>query len=353
MDTPLAIEKQLLADIDQLRGQFTQTQDLYREVCVLLFFRYGITPTGNKLYQLVRKGSMSAPTEALNHFWEDLREKSRTRIEHPDLPDELKTATGELAVAIWTKAQFMAQDSLASYRTDAQATVAEAKVATSAAVADRDATHLSLERSQQALAMANERVGALEQNIASITATNASLESQLHEAKAQNAFHLQRLEDVRRDFAAELEKLRAAAQLTEERYRSSESRALLEVDRERTVSTKLQKELDASRTVARQSVERLQAEAVAFQVQLGDLRQKTGALEGQLKAVTSNRDLLSNEIHDVRIQLTEATDKISLVRIEAEKWRRQAEQAPQANTESRSDVKAVRIGRKIKTEKEA
>jgi len=200
--------------------------------------------------------------------------------------------------------------------------------------------------------MANERIGALEQNIASITATNASLESQLHEAKAQNAFHLQRLEEARRDFAGELEKLRAAAQLTEERYRSSESRALLEVDRERTVSTKLQKELDASRTAARQSVDRLQAEAVAFQVQLGDMRQKTGTLEGQLKAVTTNRDMLSNEIHDARIQLAEATTKLSLLRIEAEKWRRQAEQAPQANTESQSDVKAPRVGRKSKIEKE-
>ncbi|GAB3552032.1 hypothetical protein GCM10027343_37040 [Noviherbaspirillum agri] len=53
---------------------------------MLLFFRYGITPTTNKLYQLVRKGSMSAPAEALNKFWEDLRDKSRVRIEHRDLP---------------------------------------------------------------------------------------------------------------------------------------------------------------------------------------------------------------------------------------------------------------------------
>jgi hypothetical protein len=83
-----------LIEIDRLREQFPHTQDLYREVCVLLFFRYGIIPTANKLYQLVRKGSMTAPAEALNKFWEDLREKSRVRIEHPDLPDSLKTAPG-------------------------------------------------------------------------------------------------------------------------------------------------------------------------------------------------------------------------------------------------------------------
>jgi hypothetical protein len=45
MDTPVTNEKQLLIEIDRLREQFPHTQDLYREVCVLLFFRYGITPS--------------------------------------------------------------------------------------------------------------------------------------------------------------------------------------------------------------------------------------------------------------------------------------------------------------------
>src|SRR3546814_9934483 len=66
----------LSRDIETLRERFTQTQELYREVCALLFFRYGVTPTANKLYQLVRKGSMSAPTDALSTFWEDLRDRS-------------------------------------------------------------------------------------------------------------------------------------------------------------------------------------------------------------------------------------------------------------------------------------
>lgn len=69
-------ENQLIAEIEKLREQFPNTQDLYREVCTLLFFRYGTAPTANKLYQLVRKGSMSAPAEALNKFWSDLRERA-------------------------------------------------------------------------------------------------------------------------------------------------------------------------------------------------------------------------------------------------------------------------------------
>src|SRR3546814_296960 len=94
--TDITTDAALSRDVEALRERFTQTQELYREVCALLFFRYGITPTANKLYQLVRKGSMSAPADALTKFWGDLREKSRTRIEHPDLPEVLKSVRSEV-----------------------------------------------------------------------------------------------------------------------------------------------------------------------------------------------------------------------------------------------------------------
>ncbi|WP_196303791.1 DNA-binding protein, partial [Ralstonia solanacearum] len=48
------------------------------------------TPTANKLYSLVRKGSMSTPTDVLNRFWQDLRDKTRVKINHPELPDAMK-----------------------------------------------------------------------------------------------------------------------------------------------------------------------------------------------------------------------------------------------------------------------
>lgn len=51
-------EAKIHADVETLRQSISETQELYREVCTLLFFRYGITPTANKLYQYVRKGSM-------------------------------------------------------------------------------------------------------------------------------------------------------------------------------------------------------------------------------------------------------------------------------------------------------
>lgn len=48
---------------------------------------------------------MSAPGEALSNFWSTLREKSRVRIEHPDLPEELRDAAGEVIGALWQSAQ--------------------------------------------------------------------------------------------------------------------------------------------------------------------------------------------------------------------------------------------------------
>src|SRR5882757_3565122 len=138
MDGLPASEPQLHAEIEQLRAQFPRTQELYREVCVLLFFRHGIAPTANRLYQLVKKGSMNAPAEALARFWATLREKSRVRIEHPDLPAELQSATGELAAALWTRAVDTAQEQLAAAQLEAQRSVADAQARQRQAEDERD-----------------------------------------------------------------------------------------------------------------------------------------------------------------------------------------------------------------------
>jgi hypothetical protein len=144
MDTLPATEARMQAEIEALRAQHPETQDLYREVCVLLFFRYGLTPTANKLYQLVRKGSMSAPAAALDKFWETLREKSRVRIEHPDLPQPLQAAAGEMVGALWQQAQAAAQDTLAQQREEAHATVVAAEGLAQSASARADAAEAAL-----------------------------------------------------------------------------------------------------------------------------------------------------------------------------------------------------------------
>jgi chromosome segregation ATPase len=308
MDASPALEAPLHADlaqdIEQLRTQFPQTQALYREVCVLLFFRHGITPTANRLYQLVKKGSMSAPAEALTRFWATLREKSRVRIEHPDLPAELQSATGELAAALWTRAVDMAQDQLATAQLEAQVSVAEAQARQTQAEAERDQLRQELTGSAAALDEAQTRITELDQALAISVAAASTLQEQIRVAQ-QGEQQLQRaLETARHDFASELDKLRADGALAQERLKATETRALLEIDRERQAATRLQKELDVAARKREHGDARYRTELQALHVQLGDLRQQVGVLEGNLASVQVAHARDADELGRTREQLS-------------------------------------------------
>lgn len=344
MDTERTVEQQIHAEVELLRTKFPQTQDLYREACVLLFFRFGITPTANKLYQFVRKGSMSAPAEALTKFWETLREKSRIRIEHPDLPDDLRTAAGELIATLWAKAQAQAQEGIAAFRNEAQASVLEAETLQVAAEADRDTAQLTLATAQISLSQANDRIREFEQQLAAAGATQAALEQQVQQAGHDIDRLQSALEDARHEFAVELEKHRASAHLVEERFRAAEERALREIDRERTQAARVQKELEQARSSASQATERHQAETAALHGEAGQLRQKVGTLEGNLQAALSERERLSADAEGLRRQVTEAASQAAGFRADAENWRRRAEEAQQAAADLQA--KAARRPRK-------
>ena len=308
MDASLALEPQLRAEIELLRAQFPRTQELYREVCVLLFFRHGIAPTANRLYQLVKKGSMNAPAEALTRFWATLREKSRVRIEHPDLPAELQSATGELAAALWTRAVDMAQGELAAAQLETQRSVADAQARQARAEAERDQVRQELTGSAAALEGTQTRITELEQALAISSAAASTLQEQVRLAQ-QGEQQLQRaLETARRDFASDLDKLRADSKGAQERLKAAETRALLEIDRERQAAGRLQKELDAASRKAEQGVSRHQQEVQKLQGQLGDLRQQVGVLQGNLDALrTANARYI-----DEAAQAREQRDQLAL-----------------------------------------
>jgi chromosome segregation ATPase len=316
MDASPALEPQLQAEIEQLRAQFPRTQELYREVCVLLFFRHGIAPTANRLYQLVKKGSMNAPAEALARFWATLRDKSRVRIEHPDLPAELQSATGELAAALWTRAVDMAQGQLAAAQLEVQRSVADAQARQARAEAERDQLRQELTGSAAALDAAQTRITQLDQALAISVAAASAVQDQLGLAQ-QSEHQLQRaLEAARHDFASELEKLRADGAVAQERLKAAETRALLEIDRERQAAARLQKELDAATRKAEQGVSRHQQEVQKLQAQVGDLRQQVGVLQGNLDALRTANTRYIDEAAQAREQrdqlalsLTNATAK--------------------------------------------
>jgi chromosome segregation ATPase len=343
-------EAQLLADIEQLRDKFPNTQELYREVCTVMFFRYGVTPTANKLYQHVKKGSMSAPAEALSKFWDNLREKSRARIGHPDLPEEIKTSAGELAAALWGLAQDKAKASLREYEAEARASVMEAKTAQAQAETQRDALRTENDKAQSDLAQSRGQVSALQQQLAADGAARELLEAQLAQAQLDIAAHRRATESARQYFAAEIEKLRSESLLAEERYRAAEKRALLEIERERSTAARLQKELDAGRAETAKALEQYRLEMQALQQQLGDMRQQVGMLAGQLQAAQATGERSMRGFQDAQGKFTEAAVHLASLESERDGLRIRAEQAEKEVRELKEHARKDRRARKPKSE---
>jgi uncharacterized protein YhaN len=296
MSEVLSPDAELAADIERLKVAFPKTRELYREVCALLFFRHGITPTANRLYQLVKRGSMGTPTAVLGEFWTDLREKSRVRIEHPDLPADLGAAAGELVATLWTRATVSAGAALDALREEVEMQRAGAQQSVAAARDELGRVEIALEQRTAALLAAQVEVRELEKAQAEGHAQRQALEAGLERSRAALAARERELVEVREGVSRDLEKLRAAAERAEDRLRASEKRALLEIDRERSTATKLQKELDeATRRADRKDTEHRHA-VEALQAQLGDARHQAGVLQGRLDAVQATNETLQEQL---------------------------------------------------------
>ncbi|MGF6723355.1 hypothetical protein P3T43_002710 [Paraburkholderia sp. GAS41] len=300
-------EVRLAAEIDRLKVDFPKTRELYREVCALLFFRFGITPTANRLYQLVKRGSMSTPTQVLGEFWVELREKSRVRIERPDLPADLQAAAGELVAALWTKSTTSAQAALDTLRVEVEAERAAAQDAVSSLKAELARTETALEQRTAALLAAQVRIQELEQVQASAEATRHALEAERVRIQDEIGVRDRALVQARADFSGELGKLRSGTELAEERLRAAEKRALLEIERERVSSARTQKELDTATRRAEQGEARHRSELLAMQAQLADARHQTGLLEGNLVAVREQSAGYARELGLLRQRMTATT----------------------------------------------
>lgn len=326
METALQNEKALMADIDALRQRFPQTQDLYREVCATMFFRYGVTPTANKLYQLVRKGSMSAPAEALHRFWENLRERSRVTVTHPDLPDTLKDAAGELVATLWAGAQTAAHEALAAMRCDALAQVEDVRASEKRACAERDQSKAALSSIQNDLMQAQSALDVLRHEVTALATINSSLESQLRTAKTELAACHGNLDTARRDFAAELEKLREAARVGGERLVASEKRALLEIDRERMSAIGLEKALENARAESQARSDAHRTESRDLQMNVTELKHALGVLEGHVQAASESRAEAIIETKTLRAKLADVAADIVGLRTERDTLLRQLQE---------------------------
>lgn len=282
------IEHSLQADIDALRTKYHGTQDLYREACAVMFFRYGITPTANKLYQLVRKGSMSAPAEALAKFWSTLREKAKLRIEHPDVPQPLLDIAGELTGKLWELSRRQADEATDAVRAEAAAQIEEARQAAQLAAEQETRTRLELAEQNALIETLQAQISELQQDVAREGGLREGLERQVEQIQAQRQ---------------ELVTLLDASRQSEHRAVDEQRRLMLEIDRERAQSARHLKDVDALRasmasaaTKHSQELEAAHREAEAIRhrttSEIDTLRQRDTELRMELAAARSQLEQL-------------------------------------------------------------
>jgi chromosome segregation ATPase len=290
---------------------------------------------------------MSAPAEALARFWSDLREKSRVRIEHPDLPEGLKAAAGELVASLWSQAQASAQDGLAIFRQESQQKVTESLQAVAAADLARVAAESESNQTREAFSAANERILDLERNLAGERARTQSLEQQIESARHQQTTLEVALADARKDYSAELDKSRQELRRTEERLEANEKRALLEIDHERQMTLKVQRELLQLRERNFESEELQRFELASSKSELTETRQQLGIAEGKLAELRVTNDLQIEELSALRQTQSKQETQLALLQREIELSQATTKQLQDNIAAKPTTAKGPRRNRKI------
>ncbi|MGT2455488.1 DNA-binding protein [Cupriavidus basilensis] len=270
-------------------------------------------PTLNKLYGLVRKGSMGTPTEVLAQFWQDLRGKMRVTIDQPGLPDALKAIAADAVQSIWQAANEAASGELAALRAEArlQASEAEAQrdqARAAAVVAEQEkaAVQAELDAAQQARAALQ---GELEAERQAHAAARARQEAGLRQIEALE----RQLLELRTQFSTDLARTREQVTVAQERAEATERRALREIDQERTLRLK-----------GEQAAADLRAELVAAQARAQDAAVAGAEERARLR---TERDALSLQCVAAQQALTEGQVAQEHLRSELDAALRRVERA--------------------------
>ncbi len=313
----MSTENEILAEVEALKGRFSDTKALYREVCALLFFRYGITPTTNKLYQYVRKGTMSTPAEALTKFWDDLRSKARVEIEHPDLPEAVKAAAAEAIAGIWRQASDAARQELAAVRIELQAEGDRLQHEAAAAHMDASAAHDGLQRLQEELAVAHRATNEQRVELEAERRAHAGTAARLQETHAQLDLGRQQQQKAQEAFSADLAKARQAVDAADARAAVAEKRALLEIDQERQARAKSDKLVESLRAQLAQAETDDRRLRVEHAQALGSLQARVAGAEAKAEELSQAKVAVEAELNALRPELQRSLEEIAHYKAQA------------------------------------
>jgi DNA repair exonuclease SbcCD ATPase subunit len=256
------IEAEIQAEVDALRARFSDPKALYREVCTLLFFRHGITPTASKLYQFVRAGSMNTPTEALTRFWEDLRDKAGTvELDLPELPQALKASAAHAVTQIWREAASLARQETVAQRAEMQSAVEQAQMEQGRARRAAEDAAADGAVLKGMLAAAQDDARRQQAELEELQRTHADATARLHDLQ-QRLDQLQALQQqLLADSSMQIAAAREEADTATARAEAAERRAQEEAEQAHQARMQANREIDALRAQLSQAEGRLRQAA--------------------------------------------------------------------------------------------
>ncbi|PPD10418.1 DNA-binding protein, partial [Methylophilus sp.] len=237
-----------------------------------------------KLYQLVRKGTMSTPAQAVSNFWIELRDKSRVAIEHPGLPENVRDVASNAFSVIWNAALEAANQNLVSIKGEMdQLRSRYEKEASEAAILLKKSHENTKQLAEEIRALKNE----LQEGNKKILVDAEILANQnktLLELKNDKSKLEVDLKNSQKQFSHEVHKMHESLKLSDERYRKLEAKTLIELDRERQRSVKLEVELKQTIKAASKAHSSYSAQTAKSQKLINELRENIGLLKGLLKS---------------------------------------------------------------------
>ncbi|MFM2345222.1 MAG: hypothetical protein RLZZ210_1836 [Pseudomonadota bacterium] len=98
-----SINDELFNKVEEIKLKAINTKQAYIDVAKLLFLQYQEMPTANRLYNLVKKGSMTTVVESMRIFWQEIQNQLSIKMHMPNIPQELQIMLSEQIEVIWSK----------------------------------------------------------------------------------------------------------------------------------------------------------------------------------------------------------------------------------------------------------
>lgn len=303
MSQPVLTEAQLHVAVETLRTQHSNTLDLYKAVAALLFFQYGSTPTTNRMYQLVRKGSMGAPAEALRLFWQELRERTQVRMEQADIPAQLTQSAGSFISQLWEESLQLAQQATDNRNQAIYIQLAATEQAQAEAIEQAQQLQTALLNSQQQLHSQDQKMEQLQQQLQQIQLQLAAQQQQTQSAHEQKA-------QLEAQQAASLLAHQEQLALSQQRAADMEKYARLEIEHVRQDSIKALEQEQKRYTDQQQHLQQVQANYQEQQKEHMELQQQYHYQKLQLDKTAEQLQQLEHKNKDLHALLRQSQQQL-------------------------------------------